>query len=188
MKRRNNIAVELTPLLDVILIILFLIISQQNAESERVKAEAEMAAAEYDSRIEQLSEEYSQAEEELFNAENTAAGYKSFDELSVIVSVGIKRSPDGTRTVYISENGETSTFKYGWDNLRYGENSLEAVLSGCISGSGENPVFISFNYDEDDIYLRDYTLVTDVLERLHGDNIYIVYNSKISETEENENE
>lgn len=185
MKRRNNIAVELTPLLDVILIMLFLVMSQQKAESDRVMSEAQAAAAEYESRIEQLTDEYGEAKEKQLSAENAAAGYKSFDEFSVIIRLSIERSSDGMRKLFVSENGGTEVIEYGWDSLRYGENSLEAKLSECISENSGRPVFISFGYNEDEIYLRDYTLVTDVLERLDGEDIYISYD-KESEEENNE--
>lgn len=185
MKRRNNIAVELTPLLDVILIMLFLVMSQQKAETERVTSEAQSKAAEYESRIEQLNRDNSESEEKRLEAENAAAAYRSFDELSAIIGLNIERSPDGSRRLFVSENGSTDIIEYGWDSLLYGENSLETRLNDSVSENDGRPVFISFNYNEDEIYLRDYTLVTDVLERLQGDNIYISYDK---ESEENNSE
>ena len=176
MKRRNSIGIELTPLLDVILIILFLIITQNTAETERLSEEYEQTEQQYIENTNRLEAELENSRQQSADTENIISGYESFDEYSVIIAVGITRRSDGTRTVSVSENGEISHISYGWDNLRYGENALKAELEKHISSAEDRPVFISFNYDENDIYLRDYQLISSVLDDLDGDNLYIKYN------------
>lgn len=177
MKRRSSIGIELTPLLDVILIILFLIITQNSAENERIAEEYDKAEQQYIENTNRLEAELENSIQQTADAENIVSGYESFDEYSVIISIGITRKSDGTRTVSVSENGEISHISYGWDNLRYGENALRAELEKHISAAEERPVFISFNYDENDIYLRDHQLISSVLDDLDGDNLYIKYNT-----------
>ena len=176
MRRRNSIGIELTPLLDVILIILFLIITRNSAETERIAEEDEQAEQHHIENEARLEAELEDSRQQSADAENIISGYESFEEYSVIIAVGITRKSDGTRTVTLSENGEISHISYGWDSLRYGENALRAELENMISSAGDRPVFISFNYDEDDIYLRDHQLISSVLDDLDGDNLFIKYN------------
>ncbi|MGN0696948.1 MAG: hypothetical protein ACI4J5_09310 [Oscillospiraceae bacterium] len=177
MRRRNSIGIELTPLLDVILIILFLIITRNSAETERIAEEYDKSEQQYIENAARLEAELEDSRQQSADAENIISGYESFDEYSVIIAVGITRKADGTRTVSVAENGDTSYISYGWDNLRYGENALKAELEKIISSAEDRPVFISFSYDENDIYLRDHQLITSVLDDLHGDNLYIKYNT-----------
>lgn len=176
MKRRNSIGIELTPLLDVILILLFLVITQNNAETERIAEEYETSEQQHIENESRLEAELENSRLQTADAENIISGYESFDEYSVIIAVGITRRSDGTRTVSLSENGEISHISYGWDSLRYGENALRAELEKMISSAEDRPVFISFNYDENDIYLRDYQLIASVLDDLDGDSLFIKYN------------
>ncbi|MDD7428276.1 MAG: hypothetical protein SOU50_03965 [Oscillospiraceae bacterium] len=177
MRRRNSIGIELTPLLDVILIILFLIITRNSAETERIAEEYEQSEQQHIENEARLEAELENSRQQSADAENIISGYESFDEYSVIIAVGITRRSDGTRTVSVSENGDTSYITYGWDNLRYGENALKAELENMISSAEDRPVFISFNYDENDIYLRDHQLISSVLDDLGGDDLYIKYNT-----------
>lgn len=177
MKRRSSIGIELTPLLDVILILLFLIIIRNNDETERIADEYDKAEQVYIENTDRLEAELAESIRHAENAENILSGYESFDEYSVIISIGITRSADGSRSILLSEKGETSYISYGWDNLRYGENALKAELEKRISSADEKPVFISFNYDSDNIYLRDYQIISSVLDNLDGDDIFIKYNN-----------
>ncbi len=74
-RKRSNIIIELTPLLDVIMILIFIIMTNNSnkvieaeAATERAQTKAEKAAKEYESIISQKDLEYSSALEEL-NAE-----------------------------------------------------------------------------------------------------------------------
>ncbi|MGN0690757.1 MAG: hypothetical protein ACI4K7_00220 [Oscillospiraceae bacterium] len=176
MRRRNSIGIELTPLLDVILILLFLVMTRNTAETERIAEEYEASEQQHIENESRLEAELENSRLQTSDAENIISGYESFDEYSVIIAVGITRSSDGTRTISLSEKGEISHISYGWDNLRYGENALKAELENMISSAEERPVFISFNYDENDIYLRDYQLISSVLDDLDGDSLFIKYN------------
>ncbi len=174
MKRRNNIAIELTPLLDVILIILFMIITENNAEKERVTSEAAAAYEKLAAQNEQLESSLEDTRTQLSEAGYIITGYQSFEEYSVIISVGISRQKDDSRLISIYSEGIASEVSYGWDSLRYGRNALRTELSKLIPSDRETrPVFITFTYSADDIYQQDYELVTDVLGSLADENIYI---------------
>lgn len=195
MKRRKQILLELTPLLDVILIMLFYILMQstqaadaRQEEADReigamqeqmaaVSAGAEAAAAEAESREQELTDSLTYAQEVLY-------GYEAFDAYAQILTIYVSNGKDGARTIHVSDGTEDMQVSYDWDNMRYGRNGFKEILTEKISQSGEEmPVFAVFHYNDAQIYRQDYQLVTEVLgETAEGQpHVYIRY---ISEKEE----
>ncbi|MBO7336750.1 MAG: hypothetical protein J6U42_07440, partial [Lachnospiraceae bacterium] len=71
-RKRSNIIIELTPLLDVIMILIFIIMTNNSEKvieaqeaTDRAKTNAEKAAKEYEARISEKDLEYSSALEKL---------------------------------------------------------------------------------------------------------------------------
>lgn len=187
MRRREN-AVELTPLLDVILIMLFLIISRSRDEAQLASDEAdarireseaayseEIAAARAD--LEAVQGELSEARERLYYADNRIHAYEKFDRYSVIVSISLRETDEG-REIYISDGSETRRISFDWDNMRYGENSLKNAL-GKYDDS-EYPVFMVFSYDSSRVYQRDFDMISSVLSSVQADNgnVYIKFDER----------
>lgn len=180
MKRRREIAVELTPLLDVILIMLFMIMLQNGAAAKSAveKAEAEKAV-----RAAEMAEMRSAAEKnaaELENALGIIASRDAFEEYAEIVSVTIVNSDGGKRDIYVTAGENTQTVSFGRDSARYGENSFKTILDGIVRSSGETPVFICFSYDSSAVYRRDYDMIASAMEELQSrsNNVYIQFNER----------
>lgn len=184
MKKKYEITAELTPLLDVILIMLFFIMSVNSQTIEKEKANTE-------SQIAQISEEYSERENELKNslaeseknrldAENRIESYQTFEEYSVIISIGVfeNQDSDDTRSIILSSGEKSEYIKYDWNNMKYAENSLDAILKKYIINQDNNPVFIVFNFNSDNIYMRDYNMISSVINNIQRENIYIHYNER----------
>ncbi len=101
MKRRRELAIELTPLLDVIMIMLFLILTQNagHVKEAREQASEEMAAVEQQASseiremqdtVEAAKAEAEAAEEALSSLEGRVQSLEVFEEYSVIVSVQVE--------------------------------------------------------------------------------------------------
>ncbi len=187
MKKRQNITVELTPLLDVILIILFLIITENNAKSEELKSAAEKEISGYVTQIDSLKNslgektgELNKKSSEIDEKDNIISGYARFDELSTIISVFVGKNyeKDGGRIIYISDGENTEHISFNWDNMRYAENSLKHSLSEKIKNASGNPVFITYNYDRDETYQRDYELISETLSEINEKYVFVSINEK----------
>lgn len=186
MRKRKSVVVELTSLLDVIFIMLFMVMnrSQTAAEEAQNTARQEISAAqsqveEMQTEVDSYREIIDEVEAERANLEsvkNKLNSYEIFDEYASIVSVFVI---DNTykRTIKVESGGEAVTIDYGWDNMDYASQALEKALNDCIADSG-NPVFIVFSYNGDKLYRQDYTLVSDVMTEVHGgyENVYIKFN------------
>jgi hypothetical protein len=187
MKRRKEVLLELTPLLDVILIMLFYILMQstQAADARQEEADlqvgamqeqleevlesAEAAAAEAESREGALESQYEAREQELTDEltyiNELLGSYEIFETYAQILTVYVSNGQDGMRIIHVSDGQTDENISYGWDDLRYARNSLKDVLmQKCSEGQEAMPVFLVFHYRDDVIYRQDYQLVTEVME------------------------
>lgn len=185
MRKRKSVIVELTSLLDVIFIMLFMVMNQSQtaAEEAQSNAAAEIAAAQV--QVEEMQEEIEgyriiidETETDRKNLEsikNKLNSYEVFAEYASIVSVSVLDN-SYKRTIIAENSGETVSIDFSWDNMDYAESALAETLNNCITDS-ENPVFIVFSYNGDKIYRQDYNMVSEVMTEVQGDyeNVYIKF-------------
>lgn len=185
MRKRKSVIVELTSLLDVIFIMLFMVMNQSQtaAEEAQSNAAAEVAAAQV--QVEAMEEEVEgyrviidEVEADRLNLEsikNKLNSYEVFEEYATIISVSVL-DHSYKRTIVVENGGEAVTADFSWDNMDYAENTLDEMLNSCIKDS-ENPVFIVFSYNGDKIYRQDYNMVSEVMTQVQGgyENVYIKF-------------
>ncbi len=165
MKRPRQITTELTPLLDVILILLFLVLSQNNTRTAEVQGE-----------LDKTRESLDQAQSSLEQAQNVITGLEEYDENTLVITISITEA-DEQRTLYVADKESTRGITYGWDNLLYGENALKNELENRFKAAKGKVVFISFVYNSEKIYKRDHDMVISVLDKLQGsdEDLYVSY-------------
>lgn len=188
MRKRKTVIVELTSLLDVIFIMLFMVMNKSEAASEAAqkKAEDEIAAAdmivsemeETVSGYEDILKETEEERNNLANVKNRLESYESFDEYAKILSVYIV---DGgyKRSINVAAGEEIFTADYSWDNMDYAGSELKKSLTEHI-GDGKTPVFISFSYNGDKIYRQDYNMITEVMTEVQSgyEHVYIRFDDR----------
>lgn len=200
MRRRKEVLLELTPLLDVILIMLFYILMQstQAADArqeeadreigamqeqvEAVNARAQALVSEAESHEAALGESFAAREQELEASltyvQEQLKSYEAFDTYAQIITVYVSNGSGGMRTIHVSDGASDEQVSYDWDNMRYGRNSLRDILEEKLSENREEmPVFLVFHYQDEVIYRQDYQLVTEVIgEAAEGQpHVYIRY-------------
>ncbi len=185
MRKRKSVIVELTSLLDVIFIMLFMVMNQSQtaAEEAQSNAAAEVAAAQV--QVEAMEEEVEgyriiidEVEADRLNLEsikNKLNSYQVFEEYASIISVSVL-DHSYKRTIMVENGGEAVNTDFNWDNMDYAESTLAETLNSCIKDS-ENPVFIVFSYDGDKIYRQDYNMISEVMTEVQGGykNVYIKF-------------
>ena len=158
MRRRRGSGreeINLTPLLDVLFSILFIVLlAGARMEQDRV----DEAKAEADGLRQELSQ-----------AQDTAEGYKMqlesmevFEEEATVLTLR-NTSGEGGHRLLISRDNDASA-----EVIPLGPDRLENVKGG-LDGSGA-PVFVVFHCDRDAIYRREYEALTDTLSTLQRDN------------------
>ncbi len=166
MRRRRGSGreeINLTPLLDVLFSILFIVLlAGARMEQDRV----DEAKAEADGLRQELSQ-----------AQDTAEGYKMqlesmevFEEEATVLTLR-NTSGEGGHRLLISRDNDASAevIPLGPDRLENVKARLRALVEGELDGSGA-PVFVVFHCDRDAIYRREYEALTDTLSTLQRDN------------------
>lgn len=181
MKKRKSVVVELTSLLDVIFIMLFMVMNRSSNAAAQAKTEAAeqvmLAESERD-RYKEILGEVEAERKNLEHMQNRINGYEIFDEYAEIVSVYVL-DMSYKRSVVVADDGEIAEIDFGWDNMSYGREELTKTLTEYIE-STENPVFITFSYDGNDIYRQDYNMISEAITAVQADydDVYIKFDDK----------
>lgn len=190
MRRRKSVVVELTALLDVIFIMLFMVMNRsQNEAAEaqeeaaasvaQVQAEAQADIEAYKIENEQykaLLEESETQRESIAAAQNRIESYEEFAEMAEIVTVYVFDS-GYKRSVKVETEQQKESIDFDWENMDYAREKLAEVLDS-LAENAECPVFMVFSYNGDMIYRRDYNMVTEVMTEVQEgyDRVYIKFN------------
>lgn len=170
MRKRKSVVVELTSLLDVIFIMLFMVMSRnstataeaQEAARQQVsaaEAHAELMENERDS-YKTMLRETEEERENLSLTESRLNSYEVFSEYARIISVYVVDS-GYKRSIHVADETEIASADYGWDNMDYAKEALDAALEECTVGDA--PIFIVFSYDSDKIYRQDYNMIAEAI-------------------------
>jgi len=134
------------------------VVTKSDMEKEALTAELEKTTADLNA----IKKEYGS----LKRYEN---GLTIIEENSYIISISIQAG-ENSRVIFIEEHGNLAKLiDLGWQNRDYASNMLYTVLSESIRKSDAQAVFIVFEYNRNDIYQSDYTLITNSIQRFKQD-------------------
>ena len=170
--RRREIFIELTSLLDVILIMLFVLLTQARAQTSDALAAAEADRAQVTALEQQLAD--SRAETDALRAE-TEALQQEADSLSSRADA-LREEADSARRRLLSrdlvletDGGGEQTVSYAWEDDNYARNALLSALRQQIDAGEDRAVFLVFQYDRADIYRAQYNMIRDILNEIKLD-------------------
>ncbi len=156
---KRSPVIEMTALLDVILILMFLVLAGASQKVEDIKKD--IASSEVlEQRISGL----------INQNDSLTRRLNSFTVLKrscLVITLSISRAEDGARSVLLECEGDQSqTIGLTWFNLQYVKNTLRAQIVKMIEGAlpQYQAVFIVFQYDRNLIYQTDYRLISNVIQ------------------------
>ena len=171
--KRRQIFIELTSLLDVILIMLFILLTQAKtrtaealdtaalAESDAAALRMELTAA-YDeqdalqARIDAQEERADALQRQLWT-ENLVLDNSRLMTISVDRSGGIR----------LETNGDTAaSIAYDWADDTYAYNRLRGLLLDELDNTDREAVFLVFQYDRARIYQAEYRMIEAVIQEV----------------------
>lgn len=187
-RRKRDIVIELTALLDVIMIMIFMVMNENNKlikEQQGMLDAAQQAnveqAGEIDELTAQLAEALGKLEkgdlEELLDrlqtAENMLDGYQAMDEVVTVISVNLEnRSNNAIRYLSYGTTTEPHTVSCRTDNdLSSAVNELKMFVSGCADKiTNDDPdspiVCVVFSYDPSKVYQRDFETIDRAIKNI----------------------
>ena len=175
--KKREILIELTSLLDVILIMIFLLLSQARAETQAAiddaaneSAARESVAAELERVLDEQEAERSRFREE---QEALSESYEALErqviaeglvmENSQLLTISVAK--DQSAVVFESDRG-TYRIGYQWGNETYVKNRLKALAHEELREVDGESVFIVFLYDRTKIYESAYELITQTIREI----------------------
>jgi biopolymer transport protein ExbD len=166
---KRGILIDLTSLLDVILILMYLVLinASMKVEDAEVKAAGNSALSMH---IKELQEE----NETLSRKANTVL---TVEQHCFVLTVSLNKKSGPLRTVTVeSKSAGTVRFDLKWDDRQYIKNVLQTEIGRKIKLAFENgyqAAFIVFQYDRNTVYESDYKLISSVIQaEKANENVY----------------
>lgn len=174
--KRREIFIELTSLLDVILIILFVLLTQARTQTADAMAAAETAREDTAALEQALSDAQSQTQallletealqEDLGSARRQLMSRDLVLDNSLLLTVSI---PERDAIRLEADSSDAQTISYRWEDDNYARNSLLSALRQQIADTDRPAVFLVFQYDRETIYRAEYEMIRDVFNEIKLD-------------------
>ena len=166
--KRREIFIELTSLLDVIMIMLFVLLTQARTQADAAvssAAEAEAAAASVQEELTRAETERDALREKVGQLEREGITLGVVEENSLVVTLSVQA---GEPRAALIEPRDGASLRVALDpgDENYTVNRLRTALTGLLRDSGKETVFIVFQYDRTAIYQSEYALIGSVVREL----------------------
>ena len=166
--RRRQIFIELTSLLDVILIMLFVLLTQARTRTDEAVASAEEAAKAAESVRTELTEtaaERDELQERVGRLEREGITLGVVEENSLVLTLSV--GDGAARQIRVEpRDGGQLLLPMDTEDANYTVNRLRTTLTGLIRDSGKETVFLVFQYDRNQIYQAEYALIGSAVRQL----------------------
>ena len=166
--RRREIFIELTSLLDVILIMLFVLLTQAKTQTDAAvspRAEAEAAAENVRAELSQTQEERDALAGRLETLEREGITVGVVEENSLVLTLSVQGG-ESRQALIEPRDGGSIRIPLDPEDETYTVNRLRAALTGLMRDSGKEAVFVVFQYDRNRIYQTEYLLIGSVVRQL----------------------
>ena len=164
-KKRGSPEINLTPLLDVLFCLLFILILTYTENMETSSGDHIKKEAEYEASI----EEYQQTIEDLENTvneyENAADSFQEYRERVTIVTISNYVKND-EHYLHVSQgNNDSSTdIKLIYESLDNAYNRINKYVSDILDANPGNPVYVDFHVNKSLIYKAEYDMIEKVFQ------------------------
>ena len=170
--KRREIFIELTSLLDVILIMIFVLLTQARAQTAKAlesQAAEEKTSARLQEEVEDLgaSLDHAWAELGIVQEENDQLKRQLMtQDLVLDESLVITIRAEDETIIREIRDGVSDTIAYTWGNETYVSNKLKSLLLQDLSETEKHAVFIVFQYDRSGIYQNEYQMIESLIQEI----------------------
>jgi len=160
-RRKNLTEVNLTPLLDVLFSILFIVMMTGAQSMDSMQSD-------HREEVETLQNENEELREALRVSEDQLAAYELHESDSVILTVrNIVKNGEHYLMIYRGiDEQEMDSIKLGINNTENTGVRIRSLVGDIISENGVQPVYIIFYCDKTSIYTKEYNAVVGAFDEL----------------------
>ena len=186
-RARGADEINLTPLLDVLFTILFIvmlagtqterIMKEETEEARTQAAESEVQVTELEKRVSELEEENNVLTREANRQEKIDESSKQYESSAVIVTF-LNEVENGNHIlkIYKGKDAEVESFRMGTDRTNYTKMHVTETIKDLVKESEGHPVFIVFHCDTNSIYRKEeFNPIRDALEEQREDTKEVFY-------------
>lgn len=162
--RKNNTILDLTPFLDVILVILFLVLVQSEVRVDVIYAEAR---EEYTARQEAFAEEVDALRQTAADFDVLRLGLE--EEPNVIAISLLPNAEDrGIRSILVEATAQVIQIELCWDGVirDNAAMALNIALSEGVQNADSPVTFVVFKFDSTNIFAADHRLISIAIHNL----------------------
>ncbi|MBQ7058040.1 MAG: hypothetical protein IJM83_01865 [Firmicutes bacterium] len=170
--KRREIFIELTSLLDVILIMIFVLLTQAKAQTAKAmdeQAYKEQEAISLQEEVEDLQASLDHAWEELgiVQEENDQLKRQLMtQDLVLDESLVITIRAEDDKIIREIRDGSADSIAYTWGNETYVSNKLRSMILQDLAETEKHAVFIVFQYDRSNIYQVEYQMIESLIQEI----------------------
>jgi len=164
--RRRQIFLELTSLLDVILIMIFVVLTQARSQTAAALESAEAdrsAAAQLQSELSESRAEAAQLRERAEALGRQVLTEELVVDNSLVLTVSVS---SGGAIRLESAGADAALIPYDWADDTFAANSLRARLLEEMRTTDREAVFIVFQYDRAAIYRTEYEMIARIVQEV----------------------
>lgn len=164
-RRKSVSEINLTPLLDVLFSILFIVMMTGMQNEQGIKSE-------YQEQVRQLEQENQQLSEELARSENQMSSYDKYQSEAVIITVNnILKDDDHYLLLYKgTDKEEIERIQMGINKTENTKARIESLIMELVNVSDNQPVYIVFYCEKKQIYTAEYRAVIEAFNQLQENN------------------
>ncbi len=162
-KRKTVSEINLTPLLDVLFSILFIVMMAGAQSEEGIKED-------YGQQVNMLEKENAELSEQLDRSENQMSSYDKYKAEAIILTVNnTVRGDNHYLLIYKGlEKKEIGNIQLGIDKSENVKNRINGIITELVKLSDNQPVYIVFYCDKKHIYTAEYNAVEEEFGRLQA--------------------
>ncbi len=170
MRRRKREASEinLTPLLDVLFSILFIVMMSGMQNEQGMKEDFEEQIVQMEQTITEYEEEISKIREQLSSYEDREASHMMYQTEAIILTVtnGVE---EGNHYLDIRQGMNSEEFHrimLGVNKTQNSQKRIEYLMNQIVEQTDNQPIYIVFHCNKDTIYTTEYRAVTEAFVAL----------------------
>lgn len=166
--KKRDLVLDFTSLLDVIMILLFIIMSNTSRLSADSIEEAEQLKGELDAAQQQIRE----LNAELKMKEDIGDSYAVYESSAVIITLDniIENDTHVLRLATGEESKDLTSIRLDIDSVANTQSRIKSYVENKLSSAENQPVYMVFHLDSSNIYKAEYDAIIEELERLQKKN------------------
>lgn len=158
-RSRGSDEINLTPLLDVLFTILFIVMltgmqNEKNLQESAETSEAQIAGLE--DQVMDLEEQNTILQSEVNRQDKIEDSSKRYESDAVIVTfINEVKNGNHVLRIYKGKDDEVESFRLGLDRAEYTRRHVVEIINDIVDNAPDRPVFIVFHCDAKSIYRKE---------------------------------